>query len=297
MTNAERGTHLVPRSALVGERTMPRPLEGYTVALAEGRQLEELAQLLEQEGATTLRCPMVSILDAPDPAPVRAWLDDLVAGRFAWVVLMTGEAVRRLLALAARDGRREQVIAALGRTRTLTRGPKPGQALKEVGLTPTQIAPAPTTDGVIALLRNEPLRGQTIGVTLYGEANVPLVTFLEGQGAVARTVLSYVYAPAASADRVADLIGRLARGEVHVLLFTSSPQVDRLYEVARERGLEETLRQGMQRVRIAAVGPVVAENLRQHGARVDVCPEQGFVMKNLVRHIERALVPPGERGA
>jgi uroporphyrinogen-III synthase len=271
---------------------MSRPLEGYTVALAEGRQLEELAQLLEEEGATALRCPMVSILDAPDPAPVRAWLDDLLAGRFACVVLMTGEAVRRLLALAERDGRREPFVAALGRTRTVTRGPKPGRALKELGLTPTQVAPAPTTDGVITLLRDEPLRGQVIGVTLYGEANAPLVAFLEAQGAVVRPVLSYVYAPAASADRVADLIARLARGEVHVLLFTSSPQVDRLYEVARERGLEETLRQGLQRVRTAAVGPVVAENLRQHGARVDVCPEQGFVMKNLVRHIERALQPP-----
>ena len=40
---------------------MTQPLAGRTVALAEGRQLEELAQLLEKEGATTLRCPMVSI--------------------------------------------------------------------------------------------------------------------------------------------------------------------------------------------------------------------------------------------
>src|SRR5262249_54397180 len=49
---------------------MTRPLEGRTVALAEGRQLEELAELLEREGAATFRCPMLSILDAPDPAPV-----------------------------------------------------------------------------------------------------------------------------------------------------------------------------------------------------------------------------------
>ena len=31
---------------------MVLPLEGRTVALAEGRQLEELAQMLEKEGAT-----------------------------------------------------------------------------------------------------------------------------------------------------------------------------------------------------------------------------------------------------
>src|SRR5438045_2654052 len=134
---------------------MTRPLEGRTVALAEARQLEELVALLEGEGAATLRCPMLSILDAPDAAPVEAWLRDLVAGRFSWVVLMTGEAVRRLLGFAERAGLRDAFVEALGRTRTLTRGPKPVKALKEIGVTPTKVASAPTTDGVIATLRTE----------------------------------------------------------------------------------------------------------------------------------------------
>src|SRR5262245_48803494 len=96
------------------KETIPLPLEGRREALAEGRQLEELAQMLEKEGATTLRCPMVSILDAPDPAPVIAWLRELIAGRFDYVVLMTGEALRRLLGVADREGLRDQVVAALG---------------------------------------------------------------------------------------------------------------------------------------------------------------------------------------
>ena len=73
------------------------------------------------------------------------------------------------------------------------------------------------------------------------------------------------------------------------LVFTSAPQVDRLYDVAAERGLEAALKQGLERVRVAAVGPVVADNLHRRGVRVDICPEQGFVMKNLVQHIKRAL--------
>src|SRR5438105_4497169 len=83
-------------------------------------------------------------------------------------------------------------VAALGRTRTLTRGPKPVRALKEIGLVPAKVADLPTTDGVIAALRHEPLQGQTVGVTLYGEPNPTLVQFLEKAGAVARTVLPYV---------------------------------------------------------------------------------------------------------
>ena len=47
--------------------------------------------------------------------------------------------------------------AALGRTRLVTRGPKPVRALKEVGLAPALVAQTPTTEGVIATLKPESL--------------------------------------------------------------------------------------------------------------------------------------------
>jgi uroporphyrinogen-III synthase len=266
---------------------MTAPLEGLTVAIAEGRQQDELAALLEKEGGRVLRCPMLTILDTPDPAPVLSWLDELIAGRFDYLVLLTGEGLRRLLGFAERAGRREEVLAALARTRTVTRGPKPARALREVGLSPSLTAEAPTTEGVIATLRHEPLRGKTVAVQLYSADNPPLVQFLESAGAVARTVQPYVYAPDADTDRVIELIRALGEGSVHVIVFTSSPQVDRLHEVAAERGLAEDLRRGLGRACVAAVGPVVADNLRKRGESVHICPEQGFVMKNLVQQIVR----------
>lgn len=268
---------------------MTRPLAGRTVALAEGRQLEELADMLAKEGATPLRCPMVSILDAPDAGPVVDWLRALLAGQFSHVILLTGEGLRRLLGFAERAGLRDDAIAALGRTRTVTRGPKPVRALREVGLTPALVAAVPTSAGVVEALKAEELQGRTVGVQLYAPENPVLLDFLRSAGATGRTVLPYVYAPAADSERVADLVGRLAAGQVDVLVFTSSPQVDRLFEVAAERGLQSELKAGLDRVRVAAVGPIVADNLRHRGARVDICPEQGFVMKNLVQHIARNM--------
>ena len=86
-----------------------------------------------------------------------------------------------------------------------------------------------------------------------------------------------------------DLITRLAAGTVDVLILTSSAQVDRMFEVAAERHLETSLKQGFEKTCVAAVGPVLADHLRERGVRVDICPEQGFVMKNLVQHIKRGL--------
>jgi uroporphyrinogen-III synthase len=268
---------------------MALPLAGKTIALAEGRQLEELAEMLEKEGATTLRCPMLSILDAPDAGPALHWLRELVAGRFDYVILMTGEALRRLLGFAEREGIRSDVISALSKTRTITRGPKPVRALKEIGLTPSTIAPMPTTQGVIETLRSQPIRGKVVGMTLYGEPNPTLENFLVSAGATVHSVMPYVYAPRADSTLVADLINRLSLGEVAAILFTSSPQVDRLYEVAEEENLMDELQQGLARTCVAAVGPVVAENLKSRGAKVGICPDQGFVMKNLVQLIKRSL--------
>lgn len=268
---------------------MERPLAGKTLALAEGRQLEDLSRMLEKEGAVVLRCPMVSILDAPDEAPVLAWLRDLCADRFSHVVLLTGEGLRRLLGFAERAGRRDAVIAALGRTRLITRGPKPGQALKELGLAPFRVAQAPTTDGVVATLRALPLAGETIGVQLYVEENAPLSAYLASAGATMAAVLPYVYAPAADSERLIELIEGMRLGRVDALVFTSSPQVDRLFEVAGERGLVAPLQEGLKKTRVAAVGPIVAETLRRRGAPVDICPEQGFVMKNLVNQLREGL--------
>jgi uroporphyrinogen-III synthase len=272
---------------------MTLPLSGRVVALAEHRQLEELATLLEKEGATTLRCPLVAMLDAADPVPVVAWLRDLIAGRFDYVVLMTGEGVRRLLGFAEREGLRDEYVAALGRAQTVTRGPKPGRALKELGLAPWQVAEAPTTDGVIATLRRLDLSGKTVGVQWYAEPVPALVQFLADAGATLAAVRPYTYAPDTDADRVADLIAAMDAGTVDLLVITSSPQVDRLFAVADERKLGDALRRGLGRTRVAAVGPVAAAGLRQYGAQVDICPEQGFVMKNLVQHIKRDLGPPG----
>ena len=68
--------------------------------------------------------------------------------------------------------------------------------------------------------------------------------------------MPYRYQPAADAHQVADLIGRMATGTVDVLVITSSPQVDRLFEVAAERDLTDVLRAGLKRTKVAAVGPV-----------------------------------------
>jgi uroporphyrinogen-III synthase len=261
-----------------------------TIALPETRELDRLAAILEADGAATFRCPLVAILDAPDPAPVDAWLRRLVAGGFDDLVFLTGEGLRRLLSRADVLGLRTEVLAALAKTRKITRGPKPARALHEVKLSTDLPAPTPTSQGVMEALGGESLAGHRVGLQLYGtEPNEPLVRFLEGAGAQVFTVAPYVYAPAADEDRVVELIGRLDAGTVDVIAFTSAAQVDRLWNVAQERKLEATLKGALGRTKVAAIGPIAVEALEDRGARVDIVPEQPFVMKRLTAAIRAAF--------
>jgi uroporphyrinogen-III synthase len=271
----------------MSERNSGGGLSGRRIALPETRELDRLARILEEQGAETLRCPMVAIKDAPDPAPIRDWLTRLPCDD---LVFFTGEGLRRLYGFAQRLGLEATFFDALRIARKITRGPKPERALRELGLKSDLRANEPTTDGLIAILSVLDLRGRKIGVQLYpGNPNVKFMDFLRQAGAEPDPVLPYVYADAADDERVLELIERMADGKVDVVAFTSSPQVQRLFDVAKTAGWEQQLKAALQTTQIAAVGPVVAGELRQRGFEATISPGHSYFMKPLVSAIASAL--------
>ena len=190
------------------------PLAGRTIAVPETRELEVFAAMLERRGARVLRCPLVAIRDAPDPAPVLAFARAFAQEAFDDLVLTTGEGLRRILGCIERHQPElgAAFLAALGRVRKITRGPKPARALRELGMKPDIAAARPTTEGIIASLTGLDLKGRRVGVQLYGtEPNRPLTEFLERAGAVVSTVAPYVYADGADDAAV---LGGLVRALV-----------------------------------------------------------------------------------
>ncbi|MCK8783016.1 uroporphyrinogen-III synthase [Roseomonas sp. NAR14] len=266
------------------------PLAGRHVVVPETRELEVLSRLMEKQGARVMRCPMVAILDHPDPAPIEAWLRRFVETPPQDLILLTGEGLMRLLGVAERAGMREPFLATLAKVRRITRGPKPVNRLRQLGLTADLSPPNPTTEGVIEGLAGEDLAGHRIGVQLYPDnPNEKLLDFLRGKGAEPDAILPYVYASKAEDARVLAAIDAMADGSADLIVFTSSPQVRRLLDVAKAAGKEAALREGLARVRIAAVGPVAAAAAEEAGGTVAVMPEDNFHMRPMVNAIVAAL--------
>lgn len=269
-------------------------LNGRTVAVPETRELDVFADLLARRGARVLRCPLVAILDAPDPAPVLDWIRWFNGGGCDDLILLTGEGLRRLLRCLDLHAPelRPAFVARLGAVRKITRGPKPARALRELGLQADLPAAEPTTAGIIAALSQQPMQGRRVGVQLYGgDPNPPLMEFLARAGAPARTVAPYVYADKAADAEVLNLIARLAQGEVDAIAFTSKAQVERLFQIAEGAQRTAALKQGLARTLVAAVGPVVRDELATHGVAVAVMPESSFFLKPLTQLLAERLGP------
>ena len=263
------------------------PLSGRLVAIPESRELDRLARMLEAEGAETLRCPLVAIRDIPDPLLVQQWLE-----RFPFddLILYTGEGLRRLHGFARRFDIEAGFLDGLRTARKITRGPKPERALRELGLKSDLRAETPTTEGLLTTLSALDLQGRRLGIQLYpGAPEARLTGFFQGAGAKPETVLPYVYASAAEDQSVVELIDRMASRGIDVITFTSSPQVRRLFDVAKATGREEKLRGALQSTAIAAVGPVVIAELQRRGFDAAITPDHSYFMKPLVTAIVAAL--------
>jgi uroporphyrinogen-III synthase len=266
-------------------------LNGYRILILETREEAQFSRLLAEQGADLLQCPMFTIHDAPDSAPIEAWIRRFIDQPCDDLVLMTGEGLRRLLKLAQRIDVEKDFIAAVGKPRKFARGPKPGRALREIGLEPQVTTEKPTSEGIAEMLARIDLRGHRVGLQLYPDKDHgALIGAMSAQGAKVDPVLPYVYDAQAAETNIITAIDEMAQDRIDAIALTSSGQVRRLIEVARAHDCEARLREALKRTPIASVGPVVSDELKSHGLHTDIYPaNNAYFMKPLISAIAAAL--------
>src|SRR5205814_2579163 len=218
---------------------------------------------------------MFTIHDAPDAAPIEAWIRRFIANPCDDLVLMTGEGLRRLMKVARRNGVDQDFVTALGTARKFARGPKPGRALREIGLEPQLTTEKPTSEGIAEMLSRLDLHGHRLGLQLYPDKDHSvLIGAIKAQGAEVDIVLPYAYDAQAADANIITAIDEMAAGRIDAIALTNLGQIRRLIEVARARGCEDRLREGLECTPSAAVGPAVSDELKSHGLRTDIYPAE-----------------------
>ncbi|MGY2847548.1 uroporphyrinogen-III synthase [Bradyrhizobium sp. USDA 4509] len=266
-------------------------LNGYRILILETREEAQFSRLLAEQGADVLQCPMFTIHDAPDAAPIEAWIHRAIERPLDDLVLMTGEGLRRLMKVVRRIGVERKFVDGVAKARKFARGPKPGRALREIGLVPQMTTEKPTSEGVAEMLSKLNLSGHRLGLQLYPDKDhATLIGAIKAQGAEVDTVLPYVYDAQAADANIVTAIEEMAQGRIDAIALTNLGQVRRLIEVARARGCEDRLREGFERTPIASVGPAVSDELKSQGLRTDIYPaEDAFFMRPLISAMAAAL--------
>jgi uroporphyrinogen-III synthase len=267
-------------------------LQGKIVAITESRRARELSTLVSKLGGAVLSAPAMREVLRQDTRPAVEAIERICRGEVDVVIFLTGVGARAFLELGKRHGRDESLAAALARSLVVARGPKPVAALRDAGIRVHVVPSAPTSEGVLAALASHPLDGKVVAVQLYGDDNPLLVTSLTARGATVLDVPLYEWALPQDQEPLERLVTALVSGEVHVLAFTSSPQVKHLFVVAQRLGLGDVLAPALrERVLVASIGPVCAAELAAHGVVPAIQPEKGTMgalVHEIAAHLSRS---------
>lgn len=273
---------------------------GARVVVFESRRAPEMASLVERHGGVPVVAPsMREIPLGPTPA-LASFAADVERGGFDAVVFLTGVGARALFEAVAPMIDEAALLAALGRTRVVVRGPKPATFLRQLGFTAFVAAPAPNTwretaAALMEALRDRPggVRGARIALQEYGTPHDELVAMLAESGIAVERVPVYRWSLPEDTAPLRAALGAIARREVRIALFTSAQQVHHALSIACEEGIVDEVRSALRSGLVASIGPVCSEVLVDAGLPPDLEPEHskmGHLVKETAQKANGVLL-------
>ena len=235
----------------------------------ESRRSEEMCSLLERQGARAIAAPSMREVPIENNPQTLTAIQQIIAGRFPIVILMTGVGTEALFEVARSHDLFDRLHTALSQVFLAIRGPKPAAVLGKVGLKYSLKAPEPNTwrELLQALDTDGPgLAGKDLAVQEYGLPNQRLYSALQDRGAQVVPVPVYRWAFPEDPEPLYAALRTIAAGEVDGLLFTSANQVSNVLQAAVQLGLEQRMREAVDRgMVIASIGPTCTEALVDQG--------------------------------
>jgi uroporphyrinogen decarboxylase len=245
------------------------------VASLESRNAAEMARLIEKFSGRPFVSPSMREVPIEHNREAVDFANRLLTGEIDVMIFTTGVGFRHLLAAVEKHVDRQRYLHSLADITTICRGPKPVAAMAEVELKPTHRVPEPNTwrELLATIDAGVPIANHTVGLQEYGITNRSLIAGLEARGAKVVNVRVYQWDLPADAKPLEENIRAMVAGERDVAILTSGHQVANLLRMAQQLGMEQPLREAIERMAVASVGPTTSEMLREHELPVDIEPE------------------------
>jgi uroporphyrinogen-III synthase len=269
--------------------------QGRTVLTLESRRGQEMSRLIETYGGKPVHAPAMREVPLSSNPEALKFGDALFEGKFEVVIFLTGVGARALSKVLEGVHPTEKFFEALRKVSVVARGPKPLAVLREWKVPIAIAAPEPNTwrEVLQAIDDNKlDLRDKHVAVQEYGVSNPELLEGLRDRGASVTPVPVYQWdLPEDKAPLRAAVNSVIAR-RIDVALFTTSVQVNHLFQIAEQDGKKDALKAGLENVVKASIGPTTSEVLRSYGLSIDLeasHPKMGFLVKEAAEQSEALL--------
>lgn len=269
-------------------------LRGLNVVSFESRRSKEMAELIRRYGGEPIIAPSMREVPLSENREALTLLAQLEAGKFDFLLLMTGVGTKALNEALLTQHSQERINAALRRTQLIARGPKPIAVLKELGLRPAITVPEPNTwrEVLSTLDSSIGVKDKRIAIQEYGIPNRELVTELQARGAKVVSIPIYRWALPEDLAPLREAIQKILGGQADIALFTNATQVDHLFKVAAAEQAGDALSEAFKTTVIGSVGPVCTQVLEQFGLKPDIepaHPKMGSLIAEVAASADRLL--------
>jgi uroporphyrinogen III methyltransferase/synthase len=241
------------------------PLSGRSVVVTRAvEQASALTEPLAALGAEVLVMPVISIAAPESWAAADAAIEGL--DDYDWVVLTSTNGVDAFDERMRLHGLR---ISDLAGGRVAVVGSATADHLRELGVEPGLVPERFRAEGLVdALGRSGPTKGSRVLIARAAEAREVLPDELRALGF--HVDVAPVYR-VVTVQPPADVMERLAAGDVDAVVFASGGTARRFAEVLADRGMDAAA--VLVGPVVASIGPVTTDALHELGIAVDVQAE------------------------
>lgn len=236
------------------------PLTGKRILITRAiDQAIEFSSLLEDYGGQVIPFPTIEIVPPGDWGPLDKTIAKLET--YDWVIFTSVNGVRFFTQRLKGKGVN---ITVLAEKKICAIGPRTQGELENMGLTVTFMPTEYRAEGVAEGLKTLGIQGKKILLPRAREARKILPEALREAGAVVNEVEAY---RAVRPVKSEDSLEAIFKKGIDVVTFTSSSTVRNFMELLSDKTV-------MNGVRVAVIGPITAETVRNYGLEPAITPAE-----------------------
>ncbi len=237
-----------------------RPLMGRCIVVTRAReQASDLVKRLADLGAECLECPTIKVAPPEDVKPLDRAIENLSS--YDWLIFTSVNGVNFFF---ERLFQKNKDVRALKDIHTAVIGPATEKRLFDFGFKSDMVPESYRAESVVKAFAGKDVAGKKILLPRAKEARPVLPLELKKMGAVVDEVA--VYRTQAVKDNADVLSARLKERTIDMITFTSSSTVKNFHALFPNEDLKDL----MQGVTIASIGPVTADTARDLGFDVHI---------------------------